>query len=529
LVDIVNRRTFLASAMLPLWSCKKNHTVEGDFLGLSHERGHLFQGKQGKMVSRPVAKNYTAQVLIAGAGIAGLSAARALQRKGIEDFVVVDLEDRVGGNSGSTVINHIPCPTGAHYLPVPGAAAREVQEFLEDIGVRQRVAGRWTIDDKHLCHSPQERLFIDHHWQEGLLPMNGVPQATLDQYYRFQKIIDDERRRSIWSIPVRQTNANHPHLRYLSTLHFKTYLNNNNINDPYLIWFLNYCCLDEYGADIGSVSAWAGIHYFASRHGFNEYSQDDRAETGLLTWPEGNAWLVNHLARPVQDRLHTAQVIMRIEAYKHHVEVDVLDYPSHSVKRWNVKNVIVALPAFVAARVVHHPLPALKELQNRLHYAPWLVANISIEQPLADGEGVELSWDNVVFGSQSLGYVHAAHQNLAQKQGGTVLTHYRALGLKHPQSMQRQWLMKQPWSYWRDAIFSEFSACHPDLAEKTTRIDITRYGHGMAIPTPHDAGKIGYSLRERTQGRLIYAHSDWAGYSIFEEAFTLGNEAGSAL
>jgi hypothetical protein len=29
-------------------------------------------------------------------------------------------------------------------------------------------------------------------------------------------------------------------------------------------------------------------------------------------------------------------------------------------------------------------------------------------------------------------------------------------------------------------------------------------------------------------GRLSFAHSDWAGYSVFEEAFTLGHGAGLA-
>jgi hypothetical protein len=29
--------------------------------------------------------------------------------------------------------------------------------------------------------------------------------------------------------------------------------------------------------------------------------------------------------------------------------------------------------------------------------------------------------------------------------------------------------------------------------------------------------------------RLSFAHSDWAGYSIFEEAFTLGHRAGGVL
>lgn len=30
-------------------------------------------------------------------------------------------------------------------------------------------------------------------------------------------------------------------------------------------------------------------------------------------------------------------------------------------------------------------------------------------------------------------------------------------------------------------------------------------------------------------GRIAYAHSDWAGYSVFEEAFTMGHGAGTAV
>jgi hypothetical protein len=29
--------------------------------------------------------------------------------------------------------------------------------------------------------------------------------------------------------------------------------------------------------------------------------------------------------------------------------------------------------------------------------------------------------------------------------------------------------------------------------------------------------------------RLAFAHADWSGYSVFEEAFTLGHAAGAAL
>jgi len=76
-------------------------------------------------------------------------------------------------------------------------------------------------------------------------------------------------------------------------------------------------------------------------------------------------------------------------------------------------------------------------------------------------------------------------------------------------------------------------------------MDITRYGHAMAIPVPQGNGRIGLwpssnmpmSLSKTKQSparprltweRLGFAHSDWAGYSVFEEAFTAGHTAARA-
>jgi DNA-binding GntR family transcriptional regulator len=108
-----------------------------------------------------------------------------LRLAGVDDFALLELEDTAGGNSRGGQVNGMACPLGAHYLPVPGDDAREVQDLLEELGLRQRVAGRWQYDERHLCHSPQERLFFQGEWQEGLLPVQGVGEATLAQYRRF--------------------------------------------------------------------------------------------------------------------------------------------------------------------------------------------------------------------------------------------------------------------------------------------------------------------------------------------------------
>jgi len=117
------------------------------------------------------------------------------------------------------------------------------------------------------------------------------------------------------------------------------------------------------------------------------------------------------------------------------------------------------------------------------------------------------------------------------------LTHYRALG---DVKDGRKQLLERPWSGWRDDILAELSAAHPDLLSKTTQIDITRYGHAMAIPIPILRGKNdmqpAYLLTKQlskieqnsaSNQRLQFAHSDWAGYSVFEEAFAMGHAAGS--
>jgi hypothetical protein len=50
----------------------------------------------------------------------------------------------------------------------------------------------------------------------------------------------------------------------------------------------------------------------------------------------------------------------------------------------------------------------------------------------------------------------------------------------------------------------------------------------MAVPVPRPLAipSAGSEKNGRVHERLSFAHSDWAGYSVFEEAFTLGHEAG---
>ena len=124
----------------------------------------------------------------------------------------------------------------------------------------------------------------------------------------------------------------------------------------------------------------------------------------------------------------------------------------------------------------------------------------------------------------------AGHQRLDPTPRETVISWYRPLGpSRHDPGIDgRRLLLERPWTHWRDELLAELSQAHPDLPELATRIEVTRYGHAMAIPAPGLLAQLGGGRRLVQDGRLAYAHADWSGYSIFEEAFSRGHWAGAA-
>ncbi len=513
----------------------------GDWVGADHRRGHLVRdrGAPGQ-----AAVKRRAAVVIIGGGVAGLACARALRRRGIDDVHLLELEDEAGGNARGHTLGAMACPLGAHYLPVPDPANHDLVECLAELELCQQQAGRWVYDEQHLCHSPQERLFMpdpssDLHgdWIEGLLPPPAaLPKdqraASQADYRRFGSLVDREMKLRSFAIPTWQAGWS-DRLQALDSQTFGAWLDHEGLHAPALRWYLDYCCRDDYGAGSGHVSAWAGLQYFASRHGFERFGgeADASVSSGVLTWPEGNAWLTRRLAKPLGDRLHSARTVVRIDESAHEVNIDAFDHRTTQLERWTARQVVVATPLFIAARLSSAPSAALQAAASALSYAPWLVANIQLDQALRDRPGAPPSWDNVVYASKSLGYVDAMHQSTRPRAGPTVLTAYWALGGDNIEQAReaRQQLLERPWQSWSEQILAQLEPAHVDLRGKVSRIDLMRYGHAMAVPRPGTRGHPALRALAEQAGRVSFAHSDLSAYSIFEEAFFHGHRVGSSL
>ena len=514
---------------------------DGGWVGASFERGHLLRsGMPATKSGAPpaVAAVRRCAALVVGAGVAGLAAARALQKAGVDDVHVLELEDVAGGNSRGHTMSGMRCPLGAHYLPVPGESAVEVIELLDELGVRKTVAGRAVYDERMLCHSPQERLFIGGGWRDGLLPpLEGLPQAerapTLAAYRAFAAAVTAAGSDGAFAIPTARARWSGA-LDALDAVTFSSWLDANGIVAPAMRWYLDYCCNDDYGAGSAQVSAWAGLHYFASRHGFRAPGSDDAhigdASDAVLTWPEGNAWLAERLASPLGDRLHAGRVVLGVEETRDAVSVDAWNVAAQQRERWIAPRVVLSTPLFVSARLLQAPPPELVVAARQVRHAPWLVANLHLDAALDDRPGAPPSWDNVLYGSASLGYVDDMHQSTLPFAGPTVLTAYWALGGRSEAELGagRERLLRETWSMWAGRVVADLATAHADLPGKISRIDLMRYGHAMAVPSPGVRSSPALRALAEVRGRIHFAHSDLSAYSVFEEAFYQGTRAGRA-
>ena len=451
-------------------------------------------------------------VAIVGGGIGGLSAAWKLARAGCDDYLLLEMEAEPGGNSRAAANDVSAHPLGAHYLPLPPREARATRALLAELGVLQGDpnAARPTYDERYLCHAPQERLYGDGWWQEGLWPTLGVPAAERDQYARFQDYIRGlrERRdgagRRDFALPL-ALSARDPRRLALDRTSMRDWLLAEGYSAPGLHWLADYACRDDYGTGAERTSAWAGLHYFACREG----------EGQVLTAHEGNAWLARGLAHASTGRVLPRALAFRVEPGRRATTVDAFLAAEGRSIRIEARELIWAAPLFLLPRVFP-ALPAdwARELAGA-EYAPWAVASLTLKEAPITRAGAPLAWDNVIRDSAALGYVVATHQALRYAPGPTVISWYRAL---HEESASRPRRLSYSREDWAREILTDLSRPHPEIRELVTRLDVHRHAHAMIRPLP---GRLWGGQRtpfEQGLTGIQFAHADVSGLSLFEEA-----------
>ncbi len=482
--------------------------------GTNHILGHRLWLKNFPKPTKEIKIPY----LIVGAGVTGLSVARQFKKKGIENFLVLELENTIGGNSANGENKYSKFPFAAHYLPLPNLRDKELLNFLEEskiiVGYENNLP---VFDETQLCFDPNERLFIRNSWQTDLIPRYGNSKEVDNQIDLFLKKMTDFRDKKgndgkyFFDIPISFCSED-SNLDYLDSKTMKGWMLENNFNSEEIFEYVDYCCRDDFGLGIEYVSAWAGIHYFASRK-----HENVKYDNTVLTWPEGNARLVKHLKSYVESKVLTNNLVYDIKNNSNGVKAFVFDSKNNESVIFSAEKVIITAPQYI----VKHLLSNRKIITEKFNYAPWFTATITLSD-IPDNGSFPLSWDNVIYKAKGLGYVYNQHQNLEQIIEKKVITYYYSFS-SNDINKDRKQLLKNPVEYWKKIVITDLEIAHPGIEKYIIDIEIHRIGHGMISPVPNFIK--GSEIKEASKSledKIFFAHSDLSGISIFEEAFHQG-------
>jgi hypothetical protein len=271
---------------------------------------------------------------------------------------------------------------------------------------------------------------------------------------------------------------------------------------------------------VNQTSAWAGLFYFCAR-----VLKPGVESQSLITWPEGNGRLVNHLYEKSKAKIQLDRAAVEINPLSNRVEIITLDSRGQNALGFRAQHVIFAAPQFIARYLIRpyreNPPPHIAEFQ----FGSWMVANLTLkDRPKPSSpRDFPLAWDNVLYESESLGYVVATHQR-GIDHGPTVFTYYYPRCDENARAARTR-LLDTDWRGWADVALTDLSRAHTDIRTLVERLDVMRWGHAMI--RPRTGFLWGGARREgaRPFRSIHFAHSDLSGVALFEEAFDHGLRA----
>jgi len=492
--------------------------IGGKLSGPDEKAGHLL--RNGPTFPPPSYVRHV-KILIVGAGVSGLSAGRWLKKQTEEDFLVLELEAHAGGNAGYRSNPVSAYPLGAHYITIANNEDVDLIDFLKENGIITGFQdGLPVYNEFDLCFDPEERLLINGQWQEGLVPQFGISKEDKLQIDRFFVLINslkEQRGRDgkyAFYIPL-DLSSTDPLYRKLDELSFEAYMKQQGFSSTYLFWYLDYCCKDDFSRPAKDISAWAGLNYFAGHKG-----RAANAEPGsVLTWPEGNGRLLDMLRKDLEAHVKTSSMVYAVTPLEEGgLKVSVFDLKENKSYTIYAEKVIMASPQFVNRRLLKDYVASLPA------YAPWMVANITLSD-LPANRGTSLCWDNVAYGTASVGYVYAGHQHVDRSAKGKVITFYLPLCDREPR-ISRLAAYSRNHAQWLDIIVPELEYMHPGITELIESVEIWVWGHGMVVPSPgYLFGSEKMVARKPLNNKIFFAHTDLSGISLFEEGFYQGIRA----
>jgi phytoene dehydrogenase-like protein len=469
-------------------------------------------------------------VVIIGAGLSGLAAAWALHRAGVDDLLVLERADDIGGVSRGGHLRGHPCPWGAHYVGLPDPDSPVIMNLLSAVGVITDFTRdhRPIIDPRYRIHKPEVNLYHGRSHSRGFYPWDLATPADLSEFHAFRRHMycwsrwRDVQGRPAFQLPVAYATQAEEVLR-LDRITMARYLDDEGFTSPLLRGYVDNRLTDEYGCLASEISAYAALLFWAGTGGETAAPGSRPTHSRALAWPEGNMFLARRLAGLLPSgSIHTDAWVVAVRNHGDEVHVVEMDPRTGETRVHRARACVFAAPKLRADLLIPELDTAGRREHEGLEYTPWLVANLLLDE-CPEHDAKSLAWDNLVHGSWSLGFVNNQHfatpgQDSEQSFG---LTFYASFSGQRRNATRRD-LLELDWTTWAQLITDELEYILPDARRHIEQLDVWRWGHGMVRPAP---GLIWGGTRDalcQPLGHIHFAGNDAGVLPLYEEAVHRG-------
>jgi hypothetical protein len=465
--------------------------------------------------------------IVLGGGVSGLMAAWDLARGGLDDVLLYEKENYIGGNARKGRAN------GTDYTAATWSLVRPKTPFLtrlyQDLDMIAGFAADGTpkIRPELVGNEGDSNMLVDGIWYRDAttggdpktaydhMPLPEKDRRDLTAFYEEMHSWPGRKGRDgrpAFAMPVEEGSRD-PEILELDRIPMAAYVRKKGWSERAFRHADDWSS-STIGGGIADVSAYA----FWSFNSLGQGGED-------IMLPGGNAWVAERMADKVgRDRIRQGLTAVRVANEGSEARVTFVDPFTERFSMRRARAVVIACPKHITGRMVPEMGVADRTLWRDLRYGALLMGAASVKRtPVL--KGAPIGWYNWGDGKLMQGFLVGDYNSDRWRKGDPSRPNVLCLWSPLDGRATRAELLEKPWSHWADRLADDLEFMIPGIHRDLTRLDVYVWGHHMVIPYPGLLTGEARGRMCRPLGRIAFAHSDRHGMPSYELATHAGHLA----
>lgn len=452
----------------------------GDDFTLGHKL------RAGEFPQLPEKAERKVDFVIVGGGIAGMTAAFYLKD---HDTLVLEQYSELGGHSRGSSYNGIAYSIGAAYIGPTDGIFGELYSAL-------------SLENPVELPAERNQFHYQNEWLVGIKGDNPF-------YNELNRLI--KQCQPVWDDLPEVPNLVQYSTGALGKLDSTPFLSSMNGYSKEFLSVLNSFLRSSFGGGLEQLSTLAGYGLLQDLVSTTHVFKGGNSAVGKA--------LANKMESAGANRCQKNAFVWKIEVKDEGGASVVYSLADGSTHRVDCKHVIVATPALVASRLLHH-IPDMQKAQLfGFKYCSYLVANMLMKQKLFKAQYDCFVGDPFTFADITVAETPYMKTHTYKPEMGSVLTVYQpfANGVEG-----RMMFMADKRNEMASSVVKQMEKLIPGFLGAIDEVVLTRWGHALAIAGPGHYARLAKIQALQASNAYSLCHSSYYGWPAIECAITAG-------